>query len=250
MSGYVSENAVIGKNVTIGYHCVIEDNVLIEDDVTIGHNVVIYKNTTIGKGSRIYDNVVIGKRPMRAARSVMRKEDNLSPAKIGQYCTIGTNAIIYVSANLENYVFVADLATIREKVNIGQKTIVGRGVSIENECNIGKCCKIETNAYVTAFSELEDYVFIAPGVITSNDNYAGRTKKRFDKFKGCTVKRGGRIGANATILPGRIIHEDGFVGAGSVVTNDVESEIIVVGNPAKRKKKVDEEHLLKYNMDE
>lgn len=54
-------------------------------------------------------------------------------------------------------------------------------------------------------------------------------------MKGATVKKDGRIVVNATILPGKTIHEDGFVGAGAVVTKNVEKGQVVVGNPAREK---------------
>jgi UDP-2-acetamido-3-amino-2,3-dideoxy-glucuronate N-acetyltransferase len=106
-------------------------------------------------------------------------------------------------------------------------------------------CKLETNCYITAYSELGDYVFVAPCVVTTNDNYMARSKERFDKFKGVTVKTGGRIGANATILPGKVIEEDGAVAAGSVVTKDVGKEELVLGVPAKKIRNVPENQLLR-----
>lgn len=139
---------------------------------------------------------------------------------------------------------IADLATVREAVTIGEETIVGRGVAIENRCTIGKRCKLETNAYITAYSRLEDDVFVAPMVATSNDNYMARGTERFKHFKGVTVKRGGRIGVNATILPGRTVSEQGVVAAGSVVTHDVPARVIVVGNPAHVFRSVPEDQLL------
>jgi acetyltransferase-like isoleucine patch superfamily enzyme len=72
-----------------------------------------------------------------------------------------------------------------------------------------------------------------------------RGQERFGKFKGVTVKEGGRIGANATILPGRVIHEDGTVAAGSLVSRDVEKDSLVVGSPAKKIRNVADEQLLK-----
>lgn len=240
-----TSNTKIGKNFSKGHNCIIEDDVTIDDDVKLGNNVIIYRGTKIGKGTHIHDNVVIGKRPMRAVRSILKDQKEYCPTIIGNGCTIGTNSIIYLEANLKDEVFVADLATIREKVTIGKQSIIGRGVAIENECSIGDYCKIETNAYITAFSTIGDYVFIAPCVVTSNDNYMGRTEKRFKEFKGCNIEKGGRIGANATILPNITIESEGVVGAGSVVTRDVPSEKIVVGNPSKILKNVDEEQLLK-----
>lgn len=140
---------------------------------------------------------------------------------------------------------IADLATIREDVTIGTATIIGRGATIENFCKVGSNCKIQTNVYLTAYSNVEDNVFIAPCVVTSNDNYAARSKERFGKFKGVTIKKGGRLGAGAVVLPGKTINEDGFAAAGSVVTKDVEEALIVAGNPAKIFRKVPEDQLLK-----
>jgi len=169
----------------------------------------------------------------------------LPPTVIGDGVTIGTSAIIYANAEISNDVFIADLATIRERVVIGNKTIVGRGVAVENDCQVGSYCKLETNSYITAYSVLEDYVFIAPYVVTTNDNYMARSKERLKNFKGVTVKKGGRIGANATILPGKIIHEDGAVAAGSIVSKDVQKEELVVGSPARKLRNVPEDQLLR-----
>jgi len=91
---------------------------------------------------------------------------------------------------------------------------------------------------------VEDGCFIGPGVVTSNDQYAGRDRARMGQMKGVTVKRGGRVGAGATVLPGKVIEQDGFAAAGSVVTRDVDSRTIVMGNPAREKKKVPDEQLL------
>jgi len=104
--------------------------------------------------------------------------------------------------------------------------------------------KRESECYITAYSELEDYVFIAPGVMTSNDNYLGRTEERFKHFKGITVKKGGRIGVNAVILPGKIIGADAVVAAGSVVTKDVAPRKIVMGSPARIIREVPEDQLI------
>jgi len=235
---YISRCAKLGKDVRVGEFSVIEDDVVIGDNCTIGHHVVIHRGTVIGNNVRIDDHAVIGKQPMRAATSIFKgkiKEEQ-PPCRIGDDCTIGTSSIIYAGAEIKNGCLVADLATVREDVIVGSFTIVGRGVAIENGTRIGSKCKIETNAYITALSNVEDEVFIAPCVATSNDNSAGREPNRLAKIKGLVAKRKARIGVNATILPGKVIGEDSFVGAGAVVTKDVPDGTIVVGNPAKPKK--------------
>lgn len=245
MENYVSEKATLGNNVTLGRFVVIEDDVVIGDNCIIGHNVVIHKGTKISANVRIDDNTVVGKQPMRSVNSIFKDEKEFPPAVISEGCLIGAGVIVYCGCEIGEKTLVADLATIRENVTIGSKTIIGRGTAVENFCKVGSNCKLETNVYLTAYSEVEDNVFIAPGVVTSNDNFAARSKDRYKHFKGITVKRGGRIGAQATILPGKVINEDGFVAAGSTVTKDVEKETIVVGNPAKELRKVPEDQLLK-----
>jgi UDP-2-acetamido-3-amino-2,3-dideoxy-glucuronate N-acetyltransferase len=242
---YVSEKSKVGNNVIIGHFVVIEDDVIIGDNCVIGSNVVIHPGTSIAENVRIDDNAVIGKEPMRAVNSIFKSEEKLPPAKIGEGCLIGAGVIIYCGCAIGDKTLIADTAVVRENVTIGSKTIIGRGTTIENFCKVGSNCKIQTNVYLTAYSEVEDYVFIAPCVTTSNDNYAARSKERFDKFKGVTIKKGGRIGAGAVILPGKIIYEDGLVAAGSVVTKDVEAGKIVVGNPARILRDVPQDQLLK-----
>lgn len=241
----VSDKAVIGNNVKIGHFTVIEENVEIGQNCVIGHNVVIHGPAVIGCNVRIDDNTVIGKQPMRSVNSIFKDEDKLPPVIIKDGCLIGAGVIIYGGAAIGEKVLVADLATVRENVSIGEKTIIGRGVAVENYCRVGSFCKLETNVYLTAYSEVEDYVFIAPGVVTSNDNFAARSKERYNNFRGVTIKKGGRVGAQATILPGKVIYEDGFAAAGSVVTRDVEPGKIVAGSPAKVLKDVPEDQLLK-----
>ncbi|KAA8675769.1 DapH/DapD/GlmU-related protein [Clostridium sp. MT-14] len=242
---YISNNAKIGNNITIGRFAVIEDEVILGNNCVIGHNVVIHRGSKIGDNVRIDDNTVIGKEPMRSVNSIFKDDKKFEPALIKSGCLIGAGVIIYCGCTIGENVLVADLATIRENVSIGNKTIIGRGTAVENFSKIGSNCKIETNVYITAYSDIEDNVFIAPGVVTSNDNFAARSKERYKHFKGVTVKKGGRIGAQATILPGKIINEDGFAAAGSVVTKDVEKETIVAGNPARKFRNVPEDQLLK-----
>lgn len=235
----------MNRNLKMGQHVVIGENVTIGEHVVIGHHVVIHDGTIIGNHVVIHDHAVIGKKPMKARNSATTTNQvYLHPAIIGDHCIIGTSTIIYANAFMENDVFVADLATIRERVIIGEKTIIGRGVAVENDCTIGANCKLETNCYICAFSTLEDNVFIAPCVVTTNDNYLARTKDRFSQFKGVTIKKGGRTGANATILPGKTIEEEGVVAAGSVVTKDVKSKELVAGSPARKIRDVPPEQWL------
>lgn len=241
----VSASSKIGNGTRYGDFCRIGEQVEIGSDCEIGHHVIIHDGTVIGDRVRIDDGAVIGKRPMKAANTAVTKDKQLPPTTIGSDCIIGTHVIVYCGSVVGNKVLIADLSTVRENVKIGDYTIVGRGVAIENFCTIGRYVKLETNVYITAYSELEDRVFVAPCVATSNDNYIGRTEERFKHFKGVVIKKGGRVGVNATILPGKILHEDCLVAAGALVTTDVPAGKIVAGIPAKVFRDVPDEQLLK-----
>ncbi|MEM6646444.1 MAG: acyltransferase [Bacteroidota bacterium] len=232
-SSSITPTAQIGADCSIGHFCVIEAGVRIGAGCQIGHHVVIRAGAQIGANVRIDDHASVGKQPMRAANSAVTKAQTLPPAVVGDRCIIGTGVVIYAGCTLGEKVLVADLATVRENVTVGDFTIVGRGVAIENYCTVGRYCKLETNAYLTAYSTLEDRVFVAPGVLTSNDNFMGRTAERFKHFKGVTVRRGGRLGVGAVILPGKEIASDGVVAAGAVLTKSIDDAEIYAGFPAR-----------------
>jgi len=243
-SSKIAATASIGATTTTGEYCVVGENVTIGERCVIGHHVVIHDGTKIGDNVRIDDGAVIGKRPMRAANSAVTKDQELPPCTIDRDGIIGANVVIYRGAEIARKVLIADLSTVRENVSIGRFTIVGRGVAIENYCRIGKYVKLETNVYITAYSEIEDRVFVAPCVATSNDNYVGRTEERFKHFKGVTVRKGARIGVNATILPGKEIGEDALIAAAALLTKDAPAKKIMAGEPAKVFRDVPSEQLL------
>jgi UDP-2-acetamido-3-amino-2,3-dideoxy-glucuronate N-acetyltransferase len=240
----ISSAARIADNAKIGCFCVIEDDVVIRPGCVIGHHVVIRAGSILGPGVQVGDHTVIGKPPFKAALSATTKIEELPPCELGENVVLGAHVIIYRGCKLATKVFVADFASIRENVTVGEMTIIGRGVTIENKCKVGSRCKIETEAYVCAMSDIGDGCFVAPEVTFTNDNFMARWKERFKYHKGVTMLRGARIGANATILPGRTIHEDGVVAAGSIVTKDVPAKKIVLGSPAKVLRDVPPEQLL------
>lgn len=237
-------SAQIEAGLLCGFNVVIEENVRIGVNCRIGHGVIIHARTQIGDNVHIDDLAVIGKSPMRSARSAMTGRLDLPACIIKNHCIIGSLAIVYRGAFLDEGVMVADLATVREETCIGAYTIVGRGVAVENKVEIGARCKIETNAYVTALSSIDDDCFIAPEVTFTNDRFLGRTKERFRYHRGVTMLKGARVGANATVLPGITIGADALVAAGSIVTHDVPDRITVMGTPAREFRAVPEEQLL------
>ncbi len=128
--------------------------------------------------------------------------------KIWQFCVILKNAIIGENCNINCHVF------IENDVIIGNNVTIKPGVQIWNGIT------------------LEDSVFIGPNVTFTNDHFPQSQNKDFILRK-TLIKKSASIGANATILGGISIGENSLVGAGSVVTKNIPSNEIWVGNPAK-----------------
>lgn len=244
-SPFVHEDATIGHGVVLGHGVVIEAGVSVGKGCRIGHHTVLRHGTHLGEQVQIGDHTILGQQPMRAANSAVTSDKLHEGPVVGDRVRIGSSSVIYAGCVLSEDVFVADLATVREDVSIGKKTIVGRGVAVENQCAIGAFCKLETNAYITAYSTLGDRVFVAPGVRTSNDNYIGRTEERFKHFKGVIAEDGARLGVGCTILPGRRIGRDAVIAAGATLTRDAEPETIYIGVPARAAGPVPSEQLLR-----
>ena len=211
-------------------------------DVEIAASAIVYPGTVLGDGCKILDNAVVGKQPSLGKKSTAKKEP-LPPAVIGAGATISTGAIVFAGATIGEGAIVGDQACIRERVTLGKNTVVGRGSLVENDTTVGDRTKIQANAYITAYVTIEEDVFIAPCVQTTNDNFMGRTEQRLALMKGPTIRRRARVGGGSVLCPGVEIGEEAFVGAGAVVTKDVPPRTVVVGNPARYLRDVPDEEL-------
>ena len=204
---------------------------------------IVYPGTVLGEGVKVLEHAVVGKQPTLSPRSTAKREP-LPPAEIGAGTIVSTGAVVFAGTTIGERVILGDQSCVRERVTVGDDVVIGRGSLVENDTTIGAMTKIQAEAYITAYSTLEEHVFIAPCVVTTNDNFMGRTERRHGLIKGPTIRRGARIGGGAILCPGIEIGEDAFVGAGAVVTKDVEARMLVVGNPARVLRAVPEDELL------
>jgi acetyltransferase-like isoleucine patch superfamily enzyme len=204
---------------------------------------VVHEGTVLGDGVRVLEHAVVGKQPTLSPRSTAKRE-LLPPAVIGAGTVVSTGAIVFAGSTVGERVVLGDQSCVRERVKIGDDVVIGRGSLVENDTTIGALTKVQAGAYITAYSTLEEHVFIAPCVVTTNDNFMGRTKRRHELMKGPTVRRGARIGGGAILCPGIEVGEEAFVGAGAVVTKDVPPRAVVVGSPARVLRDVPEDELL------
>ena len=209
----------------------------------ISETAIVYPGTVVGEGCKILDYAVVGKQPTLSPRSTAKRE-NLPPLELGAGTIVSTGAVVFAGTTVGERAIVGDQACVRERCTIGDDVVIGRGSLVENDTSVGALTKIQAHAYITAYSLLEDNVFIAPCVITTNDNYMGRTDKRHELIKGPTIRRGARVGGGSVLLPGIEIGEEAFIGAGAVVLRDVPPKAVMVGSPARQIRDVPDDELL------
>ncbi len=156
----------------------------------------------------------------------------------------------YVSktAKLGKNVKIWHFAYVGDNTIIGDNVMIGSLSHIDYNVKIGNNTRIEGSVYIPPLTVIGNNVFIAPGATFTNDPYP-----MSPKMIGVTVEDGAIIAARAVIKPGIIIGKNAVVGMGSVVTKDVPSETVVIGNPARikytrkeydEKKTIWEEHII------
>lgn len=196
----------------------------------------LYPNVRLGKNVVIGDYSIIGQPPR--GKSYGRLE-----LIIGDFSLIGPLNVIYTGSKLGKYLKTGSHVYIREDTIIGDNVGIGSGAKLENGHRIGNNVSIHTAAILGEYSIIEDNVWIAPNVIFLNDLHppCARYRKKDQKCVGAPyVKYGAKIGARSIIMPGVTIGRNSLVAAGSLVLKSIPDDVVVMGNPAKIVKKIDE----------
>lgn len=180
-------------------------------------NVILHGTLKLGESVVMEDNVILGHR-----------DDGL--VTIGENSLIRSGTVIYSGVKTGRNFKTGHNVLVRENTEIGDDVLIGTNSVVDGNCEIGNKVSVQTNGYITAYTILEDDVFIGPCAVTTNDKYmeAGA------RLEGPIIKKGSRIGANSTILPGITIGEGAVVGAGAVVTRDIAPGEVVIGVKATR----------------
>jgi acetyltransferase-like isoleucine patch superfamily enzyme len=220
----LSPTASVGEGVVFGAHVVVHDGVVIGDGCTIGDHAVLGKTPSLGKRSTA----------PRGALEALVLEAGV---------VIGTQAVVFAGTQIGAGAIVGDQAFVRERTTIGPETVIGRATGVDNDVSIGARVRIQSQAYVTAYSVIEDDVFLGPCAMTTNDDTMARHPKG-EPLRGATLRRACRVGGGAILLPGIEVGEEAFVAAGAVVTSDVAPRKVVMGVPARMVRDVPDEDLL------
>lgn len=225
----ISTEAKIGANVSIGPFAVI-GAARIGDNSIIHSHVVISDGVEIGKDVEIFPGALIGREP-KGAGAASRPVEFVKWLKVGNQCSIGPHAILYYDVEIGEQTLIGDGASIREQCRIGSRCIISRYVTVNYNTIIGDRVKVMDLTHLTGNMVLQDDCFVSCLVATVNDNVI---RKGFgDHVVGPVIEEGAIVGGGAILLPATRIGKDAFVGAGSVVTKNVEPRSQVAGIPAR-----------------
>ncbi len=239
----ISKNVTLIGNVRIGNNCKIGNNVFLKS-VNIGDNSIIQDNSIIGYNTitgHYYDQ----KKPEENNTNLDHPQYHIT---IGKNVLIRTGVIIYLDVNIGDNCWINHNAIIREKVCILEDSTIGSNTICENNVSIGKRCVIHNNTMICAETLIESFVFIGPGVSFTNNSPIGHLRDVPSTIRGAKLRLGCAIGGGATICPGIEIGHEAIIAAGSVVTKDIPPRIIVVGNPAKKIKDVEQQSVIKEDF--
>jgi acetyltransferase-like isoleucine patch superfamily enzyme len=227
-----------------GPYCVVHETARIGAGTRLGAHVVVHPGTVIGEGCEVQDGAVLGKPPKLARHSTAPRGVN-DPLVLQDGAVICCSAIVLAGARIGAGAIVGDQAFFRERSTLGPGSVVGRGSAVDNDVEIGARVRVQTDVYLTAYSVIEDDVFVGPGVLTTNDSTMARHGDGH-AIVGARLRRACRVGGAVVITPGIEVGEEAFVAAGAVVTKDVPARGVAMGVPARVVRDVADADLLEH----
>ena len=224
-----------------GLGLLVGEGVEIGAGVSFGANVVVHAGTRIGDGCIVEDNAVLGKRPRLARSSSARGE--VGSLALSERVTVCSGAVVFAGASIASEAILGDQSFVRERSSVGAGSVIGRGSVVDNDVEVGARVSVQTGVYLTAFTVIEEDVFVGPGVTTTNDDTMSRHDPQM-ALRGALLRRACRIGGGVVLTPGVEVGEEAFVAAGALVTRDVPPGAVVMGVPARVVRSVPDEDLL------
>ncbi|MBI5122348.1 N-acetyltransferase [Candidatus Roizmanbacteria bacterium] len=206
-------NFKIGNNVNLGKNVKIGDETIVYDNAVIGDNTIIANNCIIGEPINGYYSKSIYKNPKTL---------------IGANTLIRSHSIIYAGSSFGDFFQTGHRVIIREQTVMGQYCHVGTFSDIQGFSEFGHHCRLHSNVHIGQKSKIGNFVFIYPYVVFTND-----PTPPSNICIGPTVDDYAVIATGAILMPGVHIGKHALIGAGCIVTKNVDNFSLVLGSPAK-----------------
>lgn len=200
-TAFVSPNATLGENVTVGPCSIIHDNVRIGSETKIDGFCELGYPTPFAEGQAL----IIG------CNSVIR-----------------SHSVFYQGSNFGDGLVTGHRVTVREKTSAGKNLQIGTLGDIQGHCKFGDYVRLHSNVHIGQHSHVGSYVWIFPYVVLTNDPHPPS-----DVMMGVNIEDFVAIATMSIILPGVTVGKGSLVGAHSSVSRDVAADTVVGGAPAK-----------------
>jgi acetyltransferase-like isoleucine patch superfamily enzyme len=165
--------------------------------------------------------------------------DAARPLVLGPGARLRSGTVLYDGTTIGQRLQTGHGVVIREGCQIGDDVCIWSNTVVDYGCRLGDRVKVHCNCYIAQYTELDDDVFLAPGVTIANDLYPG-DERSARLMAGPSIGAGAQIGVNVTILPFVRIGAGALIGAGSVVARDIPAAVVAFGNPATVRRQVSE----------
>lgn len=234
----IAENTYIADGVTIGKNVTIEKNSVVNPGCVIGNNVVIGQGSHLDYGVIVRENVTVKGNGMIGSGCILGEylaefyrgggKYGFHPLVIGENAVIRSGSIIYGDNILGDNLETGHRVTVRERSRIGNCVRIGTLSDIQGDCEIQDYVRIHSNVFVGQKSIIKKYAWLLPCAVLTND-----PNPPSESILGVSIEEFAVISARAVILPGVTVGKGALVGAGAVVTKNVDADMAVVGNPAR-----------------
>ena len=207
-------------------------------NITIGKYVKLGKNVKIGDNTTIYDNVIIGDNTIISNDCVLGEplygyynDNNYENPQlvIGANSLIRSHCILYAGSTFGDNLQTGHRATIREHTVVGNNCSIGSYCDIQGECIIGNYVRMHSYVNVGQGAEIEDFVFISPYTVLTND-----PTPPSEVIAGVKIGKYSQVTTSCVLLPGAQIGRNCLVAAHSTVGGTFEDFSFIAGSPAIR----------------
>ncbi len=143
-------------------------------------------------------------------------------------------AVIDSNVEIGNGTKVWHFSHVMSEARIGKNCVIGQNVFVGKNVKIGDGVKIQNNVSLYEGVVCEDEVFIGPSVVFTNVKTPRAFIERKNEFLKTIISKGATVGANATIVCGVRIGQFALIGAGALISKDIDNHALVIGNPSKQ----------------